>query len=63
MRRVLAGATVDGFAKEVGVAGVAAVLFDEVEQQPAQADVAAAPPEVTFVVESAGKEKLEISKD
>jgi hypothetical protein len=36
-RRVFPDASVDGFAQEVGVAGVAAVLLDQVAQQPAQA--------------------------
>ena len=40
-RRVLADAAVDGLAEQVGVAGVPAVLLDQVADEPAQAGVAA----------------------
>ena len=38
-RRVLTDATVDGFAEQVGVAGVPAVLLDQVADESAQAGV------------------------
>jgi hypothetical protein len=40
-RRVLADHTVHGLAEQVGVAGVPAVLLDQVEDEPAQAGVPA----------------------